>query len=108
MNPAHLSSSASDEGGIETPVVYVVDDDESVRLAIDSLLRSVGLRVEKFGSSDEFLAFRKPNVPSCLILDVRLRGESGLTVQERFSKEGFRMPIIFMTGHGDIAMSVGR
>ncbi|MDH4566491.1 response regulator transcription factor [Pseudomonas sp. BN414] len=88
------------------PVVYVVDDDESMRLALEGLLRSIGLRVETFESSQEFLAFPKNNVPSCLILDVRLRGESGLAFQEQVEKSGLRMPIVFMTGHGDIAMTV--
>ncbi|NWL76952.1 DNA-binding response regulator [Pseudomonas taiwanensis] len=88
------------------PMVYVVDDDESMRLALEGLLRSIGLRVETFESSQEFLAFPKNNVPSCLILDVRLRGESGLAFQEQVEKSGLRMPIVFMTGHGDIAMTV--
>ncbi|GLZ87648.1 DNA-binding response regulator [Metapseudomonas resinovorans] len=87
-------------------MVYVVDDDESMRLALEGLLRSIGLHVETFESSQEFLAFPKNNVPSCLILDVRLRGESGLAFQEQVEKSGLRMPIVFMTGHGDIAMTV--
>lgn len=88
------------------PVVYVVDDDEAMRLAVEGLLRSVGLRVETFESSQDFLAFPKYNVPSCLILDIRLRGESGLAFQEQVAKIGIRIPIVFMTGHGDIAMTV--
>lgn len=87
-------------------VVYVVDDDEAVRLALSGLLRSTGLRVETFESSQEFLAFPKNDAPSCLILDVRLRGESGLAFQEQIAKSGVRMPIVFMTGYGDIAMTV--
>lgn len=87
-------------------VVYVVDDDEAVRLALSGLLRSTGLRVETFESSQEFLAFPKHDAPSCLILDVRLRGESGLAFQEQIAKSGVRMPIVFMTGYGDIAMTV--
>ncbi len=87
-------------------VAYVVDDDESVRLALDGLLRSIGLRVNTFESTQEFLAFPKYKVPSCLILDVRLRGESGLAFQEQIAKIGMLMPIVFITGHGDIAMSV--
>ena len=87
-------------------VVYVVDDDEAVRLALSGLLRSTGLRVETFESSQEFLAYPKHNAPSCLILDVRLRGESGLAFQEQIAKSGVRMPIVFMTGYGDIAMTV--
>lgn len=87
-------------------MVYVLDDDESVRLSLSSLLRSVGLNVEVFESSQQFLAFPKREVPGCLILDVRLRGESGLTFQEELARSGLRMPIVFMTGHGDIAMTV--
>ncbi|MEM5429652.1 response regulator transcription factor [Cupriavidus oxalaticus] len=88
------------------PVVYVVDDDESMRLALCGLLRSIGLRVESFESSQEFMAYPKDDAPSCLILDVRLRGESGLAFQEQIAKSGVRMPIVFMTGHGDIPMTV--
>lgn len=87
-------------------VVYVVDDDPSVRRALDSLLRSIGLRVNTFESAREFLAFPRQAVPSCLILDVRLRGESGLAFQEQFAQCGVHMPIVFITGHGDIAMTV--
>ncbi|MEM5340760.1 response regulator transcription factor [Paraburkholderia azotifigens] len=88
------------------PIVYVIDDDEAMRLAVRDLLRSVGLRVEVFESSVDFLAFPKLDTPSCLILDIRLRGESGLTFQEQIAKSDLRMPIVFMTGHGDIAMTV--
>jgi FixJ family two-component response regulator len=88
------------------PVVYVVDDDESMRIALNNLFRSVGLRVETFGSSQDFLAFPKYEAPSCLVLDVRLRGENGLVLQEHVVKLGLRMPIVFVTGHGDIAMTV--
>ncbi|WP_223531341.1 response regulator transcription factor [Pseudomonas sp. GL-R-19] len=88
------------------PVVYVVDDDESMRLALDGLLRSIGLQVQTFESSQDFLTFAKRDVPGCLILDVRLRGESGLAFQEQMEKNGVRIPIVFMTGHGDIAMTV--
>jgi FixJ family two-component response regulator len=87
-------------------IVYVVDDDESMREAVSMLLRSVGLRVEAFASAHEFLAFQMPDVPSCLILDVRLKGQSGLAVQEQIAAGELRVPIIFMTAHGDIAMSV--
>ncbi|WP_180733359.1 response regulator transcription factor [Paraburkholderia sp. PGU19] len=88
------------------PVVYVVDDEESMRFALGNLFRSVGLRVETFESSGDFLGFRKYDAPSCLILDVRLRGENGLALQEHVAKSGLRMPIVFMTGHGDIPMTV--
>ncbi|MFM0669293.1 response regulator transcription factor [Paraburkholderia sediminicola] len=87
-------------------IVYVVDDDKSMREAVGMLLRSVGLQVELFASADEFLAFQMPDVPSCLILDVRLKGQSGLAVQEQIEAGEVRVPIIFMTAHGDIAMSV--
>jgi FixJ family two-component response regulator len=87
-------------------LVYVLDDDEAMRVALSSLFRSVGLQVEMFDSSQAFLAFPKPDAPSCLVLDVRLRGESGLAFQEELAKTSLRMPIVFMTGHGDIAMTV--
>jgi FixJ family two-component response regulator len=87
-------------------LVYVVDDDESIRGALTSLLMSVGIHVRAFESTDDFLATEMPDVPSCLILDVRLRGASGLTLQQEPFKESFRFPVIFLTGHGDIEMSV--
>ena len=87
-------------------VVYVVDDDESIRGALTSLLMSVGIHVRAFESADEFLAAEMPDVPSCLVLDVRLRGASGLTLQQEPFKESVRLPVIFLTGHGDIEMSV--
>lgn len=87
-------------------LVYVVDDDESIRGALTSLLMSVGIHVRAFESADDFLAADMPDVPSCLILDVRLRGTSGLTLQQDPFKESIRFPVIFLTGHGDIEMSV--
>lgn len=87
-------------------VVYVIDDDESMRLALCDLLRSGGLHVETFGSSREFLAFPKLDAPSCLVLDIRLHGESGLAFQQELARSGLRMPVLFMTGYGDIEMSV--
>ncbi|MFM0092977.1 response regulator [Paraburkholderia sediminicola] len=87
-------------------LVYVVDDDESIRCALTSLLMSVGIHVRAFESADDFLAAEMPDVPSCLILDVRLRGPSGLTLQQEPFKESVRFPVIFLTGHGDIEMSV--
>lgn len=92
--------------GDARPVIYILDDDEAMRLALSSLFRSIGLHVETFESSQAFLAFPKYDAPSCLVLDVRLRGESGLAFQDELAKNGLQMPIIFMTGHGDIAMSV--
>ncbi|QBR02023.1 response regulator transcription factor [Paraburkholderia pallida] len=87
-------------------IVYVVDDDELLRRSLGSLLRSEGLRVETFASPREFLAFERPEVPSCLVLDVRLRGESGLAFQEEAASVGLSIPILFMTGYGDVQMSV--
>ncbi|MBN3754435.1 response regulator transcription factor [Paraburkholderia sp. Tr-20389] len=88
-------------------LVYVVDDDELVRGALSGLLRSIGIDVRTFASTEEFLAAEKPAIPSCLVLDVRLRGQSGLALQQTLIDDGrLHMPIIFMTGYGDIAMSV--
>ena len=89
-----------------TPVVYVIDDDGSVRTALSSLIRSVGLRVEGFASASEFVAANRTDTPSCLILDVRLPGVSGLDFQTELAKANTLIPIIFITGHGDIPMSV--
>ena len=88
------------------PVVFVIDDDTSMREALQSLFRSVGLRVEVFGSASEFLQSSLPNVASCLVLDIRLPGVSGLDFQVELAEAGIHIPIIFMTGHGDIPMSV--
>src|SRR5262245_62613740 len=88
------------------PVVFVVDDDAAVREALESLLKSVGLRAAMFASPAQFLERRHPNVPSCLVLDVRLPGLSGLDFQAELAKNGIQVPIIFITGHGDIPMSV--
>jgi len=86
--------------------VYVIDDDESIRFVLNGLVRSVGLHVETFESPKDFLAFPKYDAPSCLILDVRLRGESGLAFQQEAHRCGVRMPILFITAHGDIEMTV--
>ena len=87
-------------------VVFVVDDDSSVREAIKSLIRSVGLRVETFGTAQEFLRSTRPDAPACVVLDVRLPGLSGLDLQHELTAHGINLPIIFITGHGDIPMSV--
>ena len=87
-------------------MIFVVDDDPSVREALSSLVRSVGLGVELFGSAQEFLAFPRPREPSCLVLDVRLPGSSGLELQRMLTDAGQMLPIIFITGHGDIPMTV--
>ncbi len=90
----------------EEPIVFVIDDDASVREALRNLFRSVGFRVEVFGSASEFLQSKLPDVPSCLILDIRLPRVSGLDFQAELADAGIHIPIIFMTGHGDIPMSV--
>ena len=87
-------------------VVFVIDDDASVRASLKSLFKSVGLYVELFGSADEFLKSQRPDAASCLVLDVRLPGISGLEFQSELAKAGTDMPIIFLTGHGDIPMGV--
>ena len=89
-----------------TPTVFVVDDDDLVRAAIHGMLKSVGLRSETFGTTQEFLGSKRPDGPSCLVLDVRLPGVSGLDFQRELADAGIRIPIIFITGHGDIPMSV--
>jgi FixJ family two-component response regulator len=87
-------------------VVFVVDDDAAVRESLDSLIRSVGLRVETFSSAHEFLRYELPDVPACLVLDVRMPGQSGLDLQHELADQDRTIPIIFITGHGDISMSV--
>src|ERR1700722_5881245 len=87
-------------------IVYVVDDDESVREAIQSLIRSVGLHVEAFASAQDFLRSKRPDVPGCLVLDIRLPGFSGLKLQRKLADADIKIPIVFMTGHGDIPMTV--
>ena len=94
------------KGDVPGPVVFVVDDDVSVRGALDSLFRSVGLRVQLFATAAELLSAKLPDVESCLVLDVRLPGVSGLDFQTQLARESNNIPIIFMTGHGDIPMSV--
>jgi FixJ family two-component response regulator len=86
-------------------MVFVVDDDASIRGAVKSLLKSVGLRSEGFGSTEEFVSAARPEGPSCLVLDVRLPGMSGLDFQADLEKRGVRIPIIFITAHGDIPMT---
>jgi FixJ family two-component response regulator len=88
------------------PVVFVIDDDDLVRAAIQGMLKSVGLRCETFAKPQEFLRSKRPDDPSCLILDVRLPGISGLDFQRELADAGIRIPIIFITGHGDIPMTV--
>jgi FixJ family two-component response regulator len=88
------------------PFVFVVEDDESMRRALGNLFQSVGLQVQLFGSASEMLQSKLPEVASCLVLDVRLPGSSGLDFQAELAKANIHIPIIFMTGHGDIPMTV--
>jgi FixJ family two-component response regulator len=88
------------------PIVFVVDDDPSIRDALTSLIRSVGLHVETFGSAQAFLRHPRPDASGCLVLDVRLPGLSGLDLQRELAAAQITMPIIFITGHGDIPMTV--
>jgi len=88
------------------PTVFVIDDDAGIRAAIEGLLKSVGLRSQCFASTEEFLSSKRPGAPSCLVLDVRLPGANGLDFQRELADAGFRIPIIFITGHGDIPMTV--
>ena len=88
------------------PIIYLVDDDASVRRALSLLLKSHGFRVEAFNSAEEFLTFKHLKMTCCLILDVRLPGFNGLTLQKKMAEGGIAIPIVFITGHGDIPMSV--
>jgi FixJ family two-component response regulator len=89
-----------------SPVVHIVDDDDSLRLGLASLLRSVGLEVRTYGSTQEFLQTDRLDTPGCIVLDIRLPGISGLDFQEQLAELGIRLPVILMTGHGDIPMTV--
>jgi FixJ family two-component response regulator len=88
------------------PLVFIIDDDAGVRASIQGLLKSAGLRFESFETSQEFLRTERPDGPSCLVLDVRLPGISGLTFQDELTKAGIQIPIVFITGHGDIPSTV--
>lgn len=90
----------------ETVTVFVIDDDTAVREAIQGLLKSVGLQSDSFGSAQEFLTCRRPDGPSCLVLDIRLPGINGLDFQNQLADSGIYIPIVFITGHGDIPMTV--
>src|SRR5215472_13610208 len=90
----------------EQPIVFVIDDDASVRGGLEDLLRSVGLAVESFGSAQEFLTRKRPDAPGCIVLDVRLPGASGLEFQRVLAESSIHLPVIFISGHGDIPMSV--
>ncbi len=90
----------------QDPIVFVIDDDRMIREGMQSLIRSVGLRVEMFASAQDFLDAKRPDAPACLVLDVRMPGLSGLDLQVKLRDGGIPVPIIFITGHGDIPMSV--
>jgi FixJ family two-component response regulator len=90
----------------DTPTVFVVDDDPSVRASIQGLLKSANLRCEAFGTAEEFLRGNRPGGPSCLVLDVSLPGVNGLDFQSQLADAGIQIPVIFVTGHGDIPMTV--
>src|SRR3546814_2394751 len=90
----------------EQSVVFVIDDDPSMRESLESLLRSVGHAAQAFGSTQEFLLSERPDMPGCLVLDVRLPGRSGLEFQRELTRSGVELPIVFISGHGDIPMSV--
>jgi FixJ family two-component response regulator len=98
--------SSYESAKVEEPIVFVVDDDESVRRALTNLFQSIGLKVEVFGSAPELLHSRLADVASCLVLDIRLPGLSGLDFQTELARANIHIPIIFMTGHGDIPMTV--
>ena len=100
------AKSSHEPASAKESIVFVIDDDVAMRTTLSSLFRSVGLRVELFGSAYEFARIKMPDVASCLVLDIRLPGVSGLDFQAELAKADIRIPIIFMTGHGDIPMSV--
>jgi FixJ family two-component response regulator len=106
MTSLMRSTAGNDRGPLPPSMVYIVDDDEDLRESLGGLLRSVGHRVEVFSSPVELVEFRRDNVPSCLILDVRLRGESGLAFQQSIARTELHMPILFITGYADVEMSV--
>src|ERR1700709_504166 len=90
----------------EPSIVYVLDDDEPMRAALRSLLLSAGYRVETFESVADFRAFERPATTSCLVLDIRLRGANGLAFQRECNRSDIRMPVLFVTGHGEVAIAV--
>jgi FixJ family two-component response regulator len=106
VNPPFYSSRNDINTERPSSIVYILDDDEPMRIALASLLKSLGVHTETFDTSSAFLAHIRPSVPSCLVLDVRLRGESGLALQRQFADAALRIPIVFVTGYGDITMSV--
>jgi len=103
IRQARPSSGSTKE---EQPVVFVIDDDASVREALPDLLRSVGLATQSFGTTQEFLQSKRIDAPGCIVLDIRLPGMSGLDFQRTLAEVSIQLPVIFITGHGDISMSV--
>jgi FixJ family two-component response regulator len=101
-HPGALSIPPADE----QPVVFVVDDDPSMRATLTDVMRSVGLQVQTFASAREFMGSKLPDAPGCLVLDVRLPGQSGLEFQRTLAESGMELPVVFITGHGDVPMSV--
>jgi FixJ family two-component response regulator len=101
-HPGALSIPPADE----QPVVFVVDDDPSMRATLSDVMRSVGLQVQTFASAREFMDSKPPDAPGCLVLDVRLPGQSGLDFQRTLAESGMELPVVFITGHGDVPMSV--
>ena len=106
MTERPKSSRSETSASVKEPIVFIIDDDLSVRRALTNLFQSVGLQVEAFGSAPELLQAKLPDVASCLVLDIRLPGLSGLDLQNELAKAGVHIPIIFITGHGDIPMTV--
>jgi FixJ family two-component response regulator len=104
--PKSPPEAASGKDAVSEPIVFIIDDDFSMRRALTSLIQSVGLQVEAFGSAAELLKGKLPEVASCLVLDIRLPGLSGLDLQTELAKANIHIPIIFITGHGDIPMTV--
>jgi FixJ family two-component response regulator len=104
--PKSSPDGASAKPPVKEPIVFIIDDDLSVRRALTNLFQSVGLEVEAFGSAPEMLHSRLPDVTSCLVLDIRLPGLSGLDLQTELARANIHIPIIFITGHGDIPMTV--
>ena len=100
------AKSSHEPASAKESIVFVIDDDVAMRATLSSLFRSIGLRVELFGSANEFAQIKMPDVASCLVLDIRLPGVSGLDFQAKLAEADIHIPIIFMTGHGDIPMSV--
>jgi FixJ family two-component response regulator len=104
--PKSSQSATSTDEHVKEPIVFIIDDDLSVRRALTNLFQSVGLKVEVFGSAAELMKTRLPEVASCLVLDIRLPGLSGLDLQAELAEANIHIPIIFITGHGDIPMTV--